>query len=758
MTPENTPIPARTPEERDQVSGESDSGARCGGAGEEASGRLMAAARELAEIAHALREASVHATAALHEPALAASLRRSPGTGLRAQRALLRAVTDRRGLGWAVSGGRAGTLGAKLGGLVHAGNLPIRVMTTSLRLRIAAVVLHHPELAEDPLLRRLLEAVSADGDLAAGRALHALIRDRGAARALSGIAPIFGELLALRALLDKNPLNDNTAWLIATGLGAATADPLTGMSNRVVARLDRGAGAAVPVEPAPHEAGRLSTRGSFLDYLCDLLVIRPTGRALVQTVRGPDGVERHVVLAPGMRTGGFDTDSPADLLGAFSSTVLDSGPYSRSLAAAVADYGVPEGAEVALIGHSAGGSAIMSLAQDPEFNARHVLTDAIAIGSPIDFKQPASPATRVSSITNHHDIIPTLDGQGAGNCFALHPDWYIVDYTDSTHLFPACHGLEQYAANLRDDLPEARAHLEAQLTAYTGPIVRRRLYRLYDHAPHPAGFPFLTVPTHSRHTSEGPVTVPVRTFDATVFTAWFTVPAEKAAALLTGTPFTPVTAASRAIAVLHFTTHHRSTLDPHHETTLSLLVHSPLHPRPTGLLRDLLRAPALRHAGLHPLAAAVTTPQARAAAADLWSHPAHLTETTLTLTPTAVEAAITAPGETTPLLVLTGTPGPRLRPPAPRRSAATRVLYSRTGNTPYRSTLQSTGPTTTHPVPRLLLTAGAPEHPLPALLHALSLPRTRPFLCQTTPSARLLHHPPAPLTSSSVDHPLTPEP
>ncbi|GAA2724240.1 hypothetical protein [Actinocorallia aurantiaca] len=669
-----------------------------------------------------------------------------PASGGRAERALLRAVTDRRGLGWAFSGGGLGTFGAKLGGFVHAENLPIRVMTTSLRLRIAAVVLRHPELAEDPLLRRLLDAVSADGDLAAGRALHALVKDRGAARTLSGVAPIFGELLALRALLDKNPLNDNTAWLIATGLGAATADPLTGMSNRAVARLDRGAGAAVPARPAPHEAERLSARGSFLDYLSDLLVIRPTGRVLVQTVRGPDGAERHVVLAPGMRMGTPQTDSPADLLGAFSSTVLDSGPYSRSLAAAVADHGVPRGAEIALIGHSAGGSAVMSLAQDPEFNARHVVTDVIAIGSPIDFKRPASPATRVSSITNHHDIIPTLDGQGAGNCFDLHPDWYIVDYTDSTHLFPACHGLEQYAANLRDDLPEARAHLEDQLSAYTGPVVRRSLYRLYDHAPHPPGFPFLTVPTHPRDTSEGAVTVPIRTFDAAVFTAWFTVPAARVEALLSGTPFTAVTAGSRAVAVLHLAAHRESTLGPHHETTLSLLVHSPLRPRPADLCRDLLRAPSLRHAGLHPLATAVTTREARAAARDLWSHPAHLAETTLDLTPTTVAASLTAPADPAPVLTLAGALGPRLRPPRPRRPVTTRILYSHADGVPLRSLLQSTGPTATHPASRVFLASTAPEHPLSVLLHDLSLPGTRPFLCQTTPSARLLRHPPASLT------------
>ncbi|ROO88357.1 hypothetical protein EDD29_6023 [Actinocorallia herbida] len=707
---------------------------------DDADARLRAAARELAEIAHALREAAGQATAVLADPALAASLRLSPGTGLRAQRALLRAVTDRRGLGWAVTGGRAGTLGAKLGGLVNAGNLPIRVMTTSLRLRIAAVARGHPELGDDPKLRGLLDAVAADSDLAAGRALYALVKDRGAAGALSSVAPVFGELLALRALLDRNPLNDATAWLIATGMGTATADPLTGMSNRVVAGLDRGRGAAVPVEPAPHEAARLSPRGSFLDYLADLLVIRPTGRALVQTVRGPDGVARYVVLAPGMRIGRPQTEHPADLLGAFSSTVLDDGPYSRSLAAAIAEYGVPEGAEVAFVGHSAGGSAVMSLAQDPAFNARHLLTDVIAIGSPVDFKQPASPATRVASVTNQHDIIPTLDGQGAGNCFALHPDWYIVDYTDGTHLFPACHGLEQYAANLRDDLPEARAHLEAQLAAYTGPIVRRRLYRLLDHAPVPPGFPFLTVPTHPVAGPAGPVTVPLLTHEATAVSAWFAVSAEAAAGLLPGgspgTALHPVVLGSRAWAVLHLTDHRSAALGPYREFTLSLAVHSPPRPHRRALWRDALRPPALRHAGLHPLASLVTSPAALDAAA-LWPHSVHLAEADLSVAAGSLAAAASDTGR--PLVAFDGPLGPRL----PARAGG---HPGYTGPNADRSVRHVRGPgTVAHPLPRIRLHASTAPHPFTAVLRALSLDGARPVLVRVSPAAQLRRDAPAPL-------------
>ncbi|MDX6741255.1 hypothetical protein [Actinocorallia sp. A-T 12471] len=703
---------------------------------DDADTRLRTAARELAEIAHTLREAAGLATAVLGDPALTASLRRSPGSGLRAHRALLRAVTDRRGLGWAVTGGRAGTLGAKLGGLVEAGNLPIRVMTTSLRLRIAAVARDHPELADDPHLRRLLDAVAADSDLAAGRALYALVKDRGAASALSGVAPVFGELLALRALLDRNPLNDATAWLIATGMGTATADPLTGMSNRVVARLDRGRGAAVPVEPAPHEAARLSADGSFFDYLEDLLVIRPTGRALVLTVRGPDGVERYVVLAPGMRIGRPQTDHPADLLGAFSSTVMDSGPYSRSLAAAIAEYGVPEGAQIAFVGHSAGGSAVMSLAQDPEFNARHVLTDVIAIGAPIDFKQPASPTTRVSSVTNQHDIIPTLDGQGAGNCFALHPDWYVVDYTDGTHLFPACHALEQYAANLRDDLPEARARLEAQLAAYTGPVVRRRLYRLLDHAPVPPGFPFLTVPTHRVTGPAGPVTVPLLTREATAVSAWFAVPSGPAAELLNGTSLLPVAVGARALAVLHLTDHREGTLGPYREITLSLAVHSPLRPHRRALGRDALRPPALRHAGLRPVASLVTTREALDAAA-LWAHPVRLAESDMTVTARSISAAASDGG--LPLLSFAGPLGPRV----PARAAACASYTGEAADRSVRHVLARGA--VAHPLAQVRLHVSTATHPFVSAARALHLDGVRPLLVRVAPRARLRRDAPAPL-------------
>jgi hypothetical protein len=458
-----------------------------GGGGEpDATARLLrTAARELAEIGVLIQQTSAHATAALTDGAVLRAVRHAPTEGYRAHRALLRALTSSKGLGFAVSGGRLGGLAARFGGMVGAESLAVLVLATSLRLRITAVTRDHPELVGDPLLGRLIDAVGADRDIESIRALRALLKDRGAVRTLSQLAPVFGEILALRALLDENPLNDTAAWQIATGSAYAGADPITGMSNRVIAVLDKGEGAARRVEPEPPEKARLSSRGSLLGFLHNIGVVGTTGRVLLQSVTGPDGVVRHVVQVPGMRLGHPDNDSPQDLLGAFSSAVLDSGPYSRALAKAVDDFGIPEGAEIALIGHSAGGAAIMSLAQDARFCSRYTVTHAVAIGSPVDFKKPADPRTWVASVTNQHDIIPTLDGQGAGGCFDLHPDWYVVDYFDSTHLFPVCHSIEHYTANIADDLPEARDRIDQALTPYHGQVTRSQLYLLYDRAPAP---------------------------------------------------------------------------------------------------------------------------------------------------------------------------------------------------------------------------------------------------------------------------------
>ncbi|TDD82693.1 hypothetical protein E1298_22280 [Actinomadura rubrisoli] len=691
---------------------------------------MLAAARELAEIGDTIRAASIRATETLTGDALRGALTRTPAAALQAERAVLRAVTNRKGLGYALAGGPVGTVGSKLGGMVGARSLAVAVMTTSLRLRIAAVTLDNPELAEDPLLRRLNEAVATDHEIEAARALCALVKDRGAARALTAIAPVFGEILALRALLDQNPLNDHAAWLIASGAAAATADPVTGLSNRAIAILDTGAGAARPIPPEPAEAERLRRTGSLLDFLTDLCVVGPTGRALIQTVTGPDAKERHVVLAPGMKIGNPDGDSPGDLLGAFSSTLLDSAPYSRALTKAVHDYGIPPGAELALIGHSAGGAAIMSLAQSPEFCARYTVTHVVAVGSPIDFKRPTSPRTWVASVTNQHDIIPSLDGQGAGTCFDLHPDWYVADYTGPGHEFPACHSIEHYTANITDDLHEVREHIDEQLRPYRGPVTRSQLYRLYDAEPAVAALRS-TAATSRISTAAGPVELPVRCDDGVAVTAYFTVDADAAAKLLGGArvPHT----GGRAIAAIRASDNRRTSLGAYRELSLGIVIEAPGGPRPSSAWAK----PGTRSAGrgVRLIDAIYTTELSHAAAGEIWGHTASLGVLRVTSDARLLRVVAGTADET--IMTLAGPLGRGL--PAANRSL---VVYSDLDGAPARSRIAQRGRRRAYPFPhRLRLTVGPSDHPLARHLRELGIAAS-PVLCLVTRSHRSRHDAP----------------
>lgn len=425
--------------------------------GQDARELLRGCAREVVDVAEGIRAVSARTSTTLFTPALTASARRRPRTGLPAQWALLRALTGKQGLGGSAitaPKGMGHVLGAA-GEVLGRESLAALVAVTSLRLRIAAVLVDHPEFVRDPGMRRLTEAVTTDKDLAAVRSLRALFRDQGAQRALSGLAPLMAELLAIRALLDEDPHNDETGWALATGR-ELSADPLHGVSAAHLAGLDQGEGAAEAVALTDQERQVIATKGSFLGFLRNIEMLSTNGRILLQNVRGPDGVVRYVLQAPGMAPGRPRTDSPQDFVGAWRNLFLPDSPYTRSILLALRDYGIPRGADLALIGHSEGGIAVMNLAQSEEFCRTYRVTHVVAVGSPVDNKKPADPRTWVASITNQHDIVPVLDGRGAGSAFDPHPNWYEVDYTGPTHEFPLCHMLHEYIEHLRTVVPEAR--------------------------------------------------------------------------------------------------------------------------------------------------------------------------------------------------------------------------------------------------------------------------------------------------------------
>ncbi|MGI5350599.1 hypothetical protein ACQEU8_20840 [Streptomyces sp. CA-250714] len=435
--------------------------------------------RELGEAADAVRQASQYAG----ELALGARLPARALAGTRARtalRSLLRALTDPAGLGWALDGRRPVARAAWLAGvLTSRESLAVSLAVAGLKARIRAAAVTHPELLTDPDTARVLRAIEDDRQREALRAFKAIIGSQGAERAFALLAPSFGDILAWNALTDENPFNDAAAWEIATGRTLTSAEPVLGISARVWARLDRGPGRAEPVAPDPSLLERLDRSGTVVGYIRNIGAVGTGGTLLVQRVTGPDGVTRYVVQLAGMATDAVSQDSPQDLLGAIHAVARPATPYSRAVTRALRTL-VPSGTDIALIGHSLGGITALNLAADPDFCALYRVTHSVAIGSPVDGKRPADPDTRVFSLINEHDIVPSLEGRSAVSPYALPAQFTEYTWTDDTHAFPLCHAAERYAHNLQFDVPEASAQVDAALAPYRGRVTATRLFALHD--------------------------------------------------------------------------------------------------------------------------------------------------------------------------------------------------------------------------------------------------------------------------------------
>ncbi|MEU1407771.1 hypothetical protein ABZ471_36520 [Streptomyces sp. NPDC005728] len=698
---------------------------------QEAMELLRRCARDVVDVAEGIREVCARTGAALFAPALSASTRRRPRTALAARWALLRALTDKQGLGGPAITAPNGT-GHVLGAATRVRgreSLAARVAVTSLRLRIAAVLADHPEFERDPGMRRLTHALTADRDRAAVRSLRGLFRDQGAQRALSGLAPLMSELLAVRVLLDEDPMNDGTGRAPARQRAAGRelpADPVKGISATHLAGTDRGDGAAEAVDLTDQEKQIIATEGSFLGFLRNIEVLSADGRILVQNVRGPDGVVRYVVQAPGMAPGRPRNDSPQDFVGAWRTLFTPDSPYTRSILRALDDYGIPRGADLALIGHGEGGIALMNLAQDEEFCRAYRITHMVAVGSPVGGEKPADPRTWVAGITNQHDIVPVLDGRGGGSAVEDgHPNRYEVDYIGPGHEFPLCHTVRAYTEHLRTVVPEAREHIDEALSRYRGPVVRTRAYQLKNRAHPPEGYPFLTLPTTSIPTTTGPVDIPVRYYDSAAAHLCFPVRAETARRLLPDvTWMVPSRLGRRALAVLSLFEHRCSTIGPYAEIALSVLVDDLWRPRPYDVAADLLRRVDLRRTGRYVLSLAVTNEEARVVAEQIWGLPVVRSAVEADLTHRHLRVIAPELG-----LAVEGRLGPGVRCPE-----ADRVLYGRRGGSTVRTLVRTHGRLRLHTGTgvRVRLDTAAAE-PMAGQLRRLGIDAARPLFVLTSP-------------------------
>lgn len=700
----------------------------------------MDAAREIAGTADDIRAVGARVTATLLHPALAASALR---TGPRVHTALLRALTDTHGLGNAAVGPGPVQFATYLAQLTGRESLGTLTAVTSLRLRIAAVTLDHPELTREPALRRLIDAVTSDSDLESIRAFRALVKDKGAQNAMAAVSPVFTELLALRALMDENPLNDNAGWAMATGK-AIDGEPLMGMGSAPIAALDQGEGSARPCEPTATEALGLAKEGSLVSFLGNIKVLATTGRIIIQSIEGPDGAVRYALSVPGMSCQGARNDTPQDFVGAWRNLFRPDSPYTRAIHKAIADYPIPAGAELALIGHSEGGIAVMNLAQDPDFCRRNKLTHVIAVGSPVDSKVPADQRTWVASITNQHDIVPSLDGRGAGACFNPHPTWYEVDFVDTTHEFPLCHGIDNYLHNVVHELHEARQDIDAALAPYRGRVIRSQVYALRDRTALPQSYPYLNVPTQKRTTTAGPIGLPILYQDTSNIVCLFRADAAAARDLLeTALPGAhPVLFGDRAMVVVTGSRHGTSGIGPHKEMSVGIAVQDPFGRRSLGALVDLLRRPDLRRSGIHLLGVVSSTHAATTAAAEIWGHPTPAVDLGLTLRGGRVTAEV-GDLDGHRVLSLTGRLGPAL-PFGPRYGE---VRLTAVDGKTVRAVHDGASRMRPHPTARLRLAVGDSSQHLTGQLRSLGLDGARAWMTLSSVSG-----PARRWAGASIDH------
>ncbi|KUN09682.1 hypothetical protein AQI95_03715 [Streptomyces yokosukanensis] len=578
-----------------------------------------------------------------------------------------------------------------------------------------------------PMLRRVrrLTAAVADHGLAAAGALRALLRDRGPRRALSGPARSMAELGLVRVLLDEGPESGGTGRTLMAGRA-----PSAGPPHRIRAphpgHRARGDGAAEAVELVDQEKQFIATAGSFLGFLRNIEVLSAGGRILVQNVRGPDGIVRYVVQAPGIAPGRPRNDSPQYLAGTRpgADRAADS-PYIRSVLLALEDYGIPRGADLALIGHREGGLAMLNLAQDEEFCRTYRVTHVVAVGSRGGHGRPADPRTWIAGITNQYDVLPGQDGQDAASACEPHPNRYDVDYAGPTRAVPLCQMLREYIEHLRTVVPGAREAVDTALTPYRGPIVRTQAYRLKDRARPPEGYPFLTLPTGSIATTVGPVDVPVRYSDSSAAHLCFPVCADTARGLLPDVPWlTPSRLGGRALAVLSLHEHRRTTIGPYTEIALSVLVDDLWRPGPYDLAADLLRRADLRRTGRHVLSVAVTSEEARVVAREIWGQPAMRTTAEADLTGREIDVRSRDLG-----LTVRGPLGPGIRCPE-----ADWVLYGRRGESTVRTLVRARGRLRLHPGTGVRLRLGtAAAEPLAGQLRRLGIDAARPLFVLACP-------------------------
>ncbi|QEV16674.1 hypothetical protein CP975_03390 [Streptomyces alboniger] len=442
-------------------------------------GLLMEASVLLADAALAARRSGAELTAACSSWRFGLRAVRHPMWGLGTALAVGRAVTNSAGLGFAVNGGPVGEVVRSMATVARRKAAPVTMAVDAFTLRIEAATGEHPNLAV-PLAKRLTDAVVAGRRVEALCAARELVKLLGVTRTLTTLSPVIMELLALLALLDENPTNDSFAWVTLAG-GMPTTEPLLGLPRGLLQRFNQGTGQAERAEPDALLRRVLARSGNdIVRYIDDISALGNHGLALLRRIHCADGAERYVLLLPGTSFGRLRNRGPQDLIGAFDGLLRTDTTYTRSIKHLFVRAGVPEGAEMMIVGHSLGGITAMNLASDLDFVSTYRLTHVLTVGSPIDAKRAVDPTVRVVSLVNKYDVIPGLDGRGPASAIDIPADWLELTWVDETYDYPLSHSPQAYANTLRGGRLPYRTQVNALITTYDGEIVGNQPYLLLD--------------------------------------------------------------------------------------------------------------------------------------------------------------------------------------------------------------------------------------------------------------------------------------
>ena len=182
----------------------------------------------------------------------------------------------------------------------------------------------------------------------------------------------------------------------------------------------------------------------------------------IQTIRGADGQERYIVHVPPTQGVPLMPGNPGDVgawpgvIGAWNEQGQPFGwanniyamagrenAGANAVKGAMAEAGIPPGADIAFVGHSQGGLVASQLADDPAFNSSsgaegsYNVTDIFTVGSPVQTYTPAQGSTNVLNVhhvaTDEHggDFVPKLDLEGRS---ARYPDGNPAENVQDVHL------------------------------------------------------------------------------------------------------------------------------------------------------------------------------------------------------------------------------------------------------------------------------------------------------------------------------------